>query len=186
MTILCIACQSPDIEEVVKENYRYFYCSHCHELHERALNPDYGRDITIPTRKGLCHLVAGGLLRKDDRFLLLKRRIYAFGYSFPAGHVEYQEKPFETLKREIMEETALQIKKGELIFEGEVTNHKCRYGADIHYWYFYDCDYRASPIVLNPESEAYGWYTLQEALKLDLVPQARFIMNRLSSDERIT
>ncbi len=179
MANLCKTCKSARIEEIVKENHRYFYCNDCKTINERSLNTDYGKDVVVASNEGIIHLCAGGLLRKNNKVLMLKRRVYAFGYSFPAGHLEYKEKPFETLKREVLEETALHLKEGKLIFEGEVPNHKCRYGADRHIWYFYDCTFVPGTVVLNPESETYGWYTADEVAKLDLVPQATYLFENV-------
>lgn len=179
MAMHCIVCQTQDIEEVVKENKRYFFCSNCNKIYERSFDPDYGRDISIATEQGLTHLVAGTLIWKEDKFLLLKRRVYTFGYSFPAGHIEYREKPEATLAREVAEETSLRIKKSKLIYEGLLNEHKCRYGADQHYWYFYESQCYPGEVILNSESESYGWYTPDEAAKLDLVPQARYIYNQI-------
>ncbi len=180
MSITCLTCHTPNIKEVVHDNKRFFYCDECQKLYERACNTTYGKDVAIPTNKGLTHLIAGGLIRYNAQFLLLKRRAYPFGYAFPAGHVEYQEEPVETLKREVLEETGLKLKDYHKIFEGEIKTSKCRYGADNHYWYFYECTYDKKELpVLNSESEGIGWFTKDEAVSLPLIPSAYYLITQV-------
>ncbi len=178
MAQLCIECDSDKIDEVVKENKRYFFCHACQKLHDRAIDTAYGADVTIPTEKGIIHLIAGALIKNGRQFLLIKRRAYPFGYALPAGHIEYGETPLETLHREILEETGLKVKKSTLLFEGEIHN-KCRYGADRHIWYFYKCQCEPGIPLLNPESEGIGWYSPEEVSSLNLIPSARYLFNEV-------
>jgi 8-oxo-dGTP pyrophosphatase MutT (NUDIX family) len=168
----CIVCNHPDVTEVVEHNRRYFFCSHCNKLHERAIDTDFGSNIEIQTPAGIKHVIVGALITQEDQILLLKRRAYPYGYAFPAGHVEYEEKPLATLVREVNEETGLIVKNPKLIFEGDIDN-KCRYGANIHLWYFYYCEFEAGVPIFNAESEAIGWYTLKEIEKMDLIYSAK-------------
>ncbi len=177
MSLQCMVCKGKNITEVVQENRRYFLCDSCDKLYERAYDSTYGRDIAINTGKGIYHVVSSGCIVNDqNQFLLIKRRSYPFGYTFPGGHVEYAEKPLDALKREIFEETGLRVRTSELIFEGEIAITKCRYGADSHVWYFYKCNCEPGNLVLNPESEISAWYTHEEALSLDLTPSARYLL----------
>lgn len=57
------------------------------------------------------HLGVYGLIIKDEKILLVKkaRGAYTGKYDFPGGSFEHGEKPIETLKREIMEETNMEV-----------------------------------------------------------------------------
>lgn len=179
MSLTCITCTDANIEEVVEGNKRYFFCRACNQLYERAVDSTYGRDLSINTDQGVVHVVASAVIHKDDKCLLIKRRSFPFGYSFPGGHLEYAETPMATISREIFEELGLQLLQAELIFEGKIDITKCRYGADSHYWYLYRCRVEDNPVVLNPESESADWFTYKEALELDLTPSARHIFETI-------
>lgn len=180
MAITCIRCRNKNIKEVVEDNKRYYFCDDCKKLYERALDSRYGKDIAIGTHEGkLVHLSVGGLIRNGNKFLLIKRRGFPFGYSFPAGHIEHNEKPNNALKREIVEELGLRIKKATLVFNDVLDWNKCRYGADSHIWYFYECECEPGTPILSPECEAIGWYSLEEAQKLELVPIAQFFIREI-------
>lgn len=58
-----------------------------------------------------------GIITKQGKALLVKRRRepYANTWMFPAGFVDYGEHPEETVKREVKEETGLEVKKAEFM-----------------------------------------------------------------------
>lgn len=59
------------------------------------------------------HLGAYGLLIKDDKILLIKKKTgpYDGKLDLPGGTIEFKERPTETLKRELLEETGIEVKK---------------------------------------------------------------------------
>ncbi len=179
MRITCINCHTDRIEEVVKGNRRYYYCSNCDKLYERAFDTSYGKDISINDPHGIMHVCVGAIIKQANRYLLIKRRAFPFGYALPAGHVEYGEKPLDGLKREVYEETSLVVTNCELLYEGEVPGSKCRYGADRHYWHYYACFFESGLPFLNTESESVGWYSTEEMKELELIPSAKFIFNKI-------
>lgn len=179
MSLACLVCSSAQVQEVMESNRRYFYCETCQKLYERAHDSTYGRDIAINTDEGVYHLVSSAVIWKNNRFLLIKRRSYPFGYTFPGGHLEYSEEPLQALKREVFEELGLKVKKAKLFFEGRIDVTKCRYGSDRHIWYLYHCICEDSTPILNPESESADWYTKEEALTLELTPSAHHIISEL-------
>lgn len=183
MSVTCIGCNSQNIQEIVKENRRYIYCEDCKQVYERAIDTTYGRDRVINTEEGVVHECVGALIQKDGQYLLIKRRAYPFGYGLPAGHVEYNEAIPDALKREVFEETGLTLTNCETLFEGFVPGSKCRYGADRHIWHYYACDYEGEAPFLNSESEAIGWYSLADIQKLDLIPSAQFIFDKVLRGE---
>src|SRR6266542_914331 len=169
MTI-CIICQGDEIAEVVQENLRYYYCKTCNRLYERAHTSRYGRDIAIKKQEGVWHTSVGAVIKNDERILLVKRRSYPFGYDFPAGHVEYGEEPIDAVQREVLEETGLRVTETELLYQGEMVGNKCKYGADHHNWFFFECQYIEGRPFLNSENETYGWFSKEEVKKLMLIP----------------
>ncbi len=63
------------------------------------------------------HLGVYGLIINDNKVLLVKkaRGAYTGKYDLPGGSIEHGEKPIETLKRELMEETGVQVASAMLI-----------------------------------------------------------------------
>lgn len=60
---------------------------------------------------------AGVLIDEDRRVLLIRRRIEPFqgAWALPAGYQEIDEDPRETVRREVREETGLEVEPGELL-----------------------------------------------------------------------
>ncbi len=171
MVVRCFVCQGENIEEVVKNGRRYFYCSQCDKLYERA----YDRLLNSKFSGEKKHITVGGLIHNQDRILMMKRRVFPFGFDFPAGHLEHGETPTQTLEREILEETGLRISNPLLIYQGDVPGSKCRYGVDEHYWYFFSCDCLDNTPFLNHEGESAGWFQVDEIRHLDLIPSAQHL-----------
>lgn len=59
----------------------------------------------------------GAVIVKDDKVIMVKRNRdpYKGTWMFPAGFVDYGEHPEDTLKREVREETGLEVMKFEFI-----------------------------------------------------------------------
>lgn len=59
------------------------------------------------------HLGVYGILIEDNKILLIKKKTgpYDGKLDLPGGTIEFKERPTETLKRELLEETGLKVKK---------------------------------------------------------------------------
>jgi 8-oxo-dGTP diphosphatase len=182
-TITCLICEGQEVEEVVHENRRYYYCHSCHKLHERAFDSRYGKDILIVTPEGPMHFSVGALIRNRDKILLIKRRSYPYGYSFPAGHIEYNEVPLKAVQREVLEEIGLKLSQIELLFHGVIKDNKCRYGVNIHMWHFYTAIVDDDTPIINSEIESVTWQTIADASNLDLVPVARYLLKHVIQNQ---
>ena len=68
------------------------------------------------------HLGVYGLIINNGKILLVKkaRGAYTGKYDLPGGSIEHGEKPIETLKRELMEETGTIIKNINLLVADSV------------------------------------------------------------------
>jgi len=78
------------------------------------------------------HLGVYGLLIKDNKLLLIKKKTgpYDGKLDLPGGSIEFNEKPVDTLKREFMEETGIEITKYEL-FDADSASPIWNYQKDI-------------------------------------------------------
>ena len=69
------------------------------------------------------HLGVYGLIIKENKILLIKKITgpYDDKLDLPGGTIEYQERPEDTLKRELMEEVGIEIKDYEIYNSDSVT-----------------------------------------------------------------
>lgn len=115
--------------------------------------------------------------RKDDRYLALKRLKegnYANQWEFPGGKRFANETQLETLRREILEETALTVKifpKKEL----EVV-HKDNQGSIRIV--LYKANYLGGEIK-HPEHQGFGWFSLEELLGIQMIQPDELVKEAL-------
>ena len=64
--------------------------------------------------------VVAAMIQKNDRILIAKKTSPSISWEFPGGKIEIGESKEEALKREIMEELAVQIEVGEHIGQSNV------------------------------------------------------------------
>ncbi|MDD5489661.1 MAG: nucleotide exchange factor GrpE [Candidatus Moranbacteria bacterium] len=119
------------------------------------------------------------VLIRDDKILVLKRSLkwkkgdnrYAGKYDLPGGAAEYGEIVAEALKREVKEETNLEIEVGPVI---QVSDSEKEYSLDetggkrmkvyvkgirlIAY-------HKSGEVKLNEENESFEWLTFNDAIK---------------------
>ncbi|HCR36409.1 hypothetical protein A2130_02200 [Candidatus Woesebacteria bacterium GWC2_33_12] len=103
----------------------------------------------------------------DGKFLVTKRSpINDFLPNFfdiPGGTVEFGEDPKEALKREIFEETGLEVKIERPIYIYSEVQKEERHQI----WIIYECEFKGGEIKLNPEEHnEYKWVDSKEAQKL--------------------
>lgn len=103
----------------------------------------------------------GVMITRGDKILLGKRK-GAHGeatYGWAGGHVEFGETLEETARREVFEETGLEVIDLEIICVNNIIEYNKHY---------VDVEFRASvkpgePEVREPDKlESWGWYSLEE------------------------
>jgi 8-oxo-dGTP pyrophosphatase MutT (NUDIX family) len=125
------------------------------------------------------HYSVGIFLKKDNKYLLIDRKKFPFGYSVSAGHVDEGETPEQTLIRETKEELGLDVKNYKLIWEGELDFDTCRRGISCHYFYLFEIEAEGEVKIEEDEIKGYGWFNKEEARKLKLTPAAEYFFNFL-------
>ena len=118
----------------------------------------------------------GIMIMKDGKVLLAKRKgSHGEGeYAFPGGHLEYMESFEDCARREMKEETGVEIDNIHFLFLANVKKY-----APKHYVHIgLTADWKAGvPQILEPEkSEQWEWFDLNK------LPEPMFEMCKLSFD----
>lgn len=114
--------------------------------------------------------VGAVIMRADGKVLLLKSQKWHGKYVVPGGHIELGETLEHALRREIREETGLEINDIEFIkpteFIFDPAYHKRRHFIFLDFF----CKTGGSDVKLNDEAQEYAWASPEGALKLPLEP----------------
>ena len=116
------------------------------------------------------------LVHPETRKLLLGRRTDTHNMCSPGGKVEVGESPLQGVVRETLEEANVQVTSVKF-YDYEM--HTAENGKNWTSFMFYSDDFDPSTIK-NQESEVepWDWYTLDEALDMDLFPPTRKSIER--------
>jgi 8-oxo-dGTP diphosphatase len=123
--------------------------------------------MTKPYQKNAVH----GLIKNGNKYLITRRskvNDWKPGeWDIAGGTVEFGElNPKEALAREILEETGLVVKIGNLIHLYSSMSGPLRH----QFQFVYECDYQGGDIKLDPEEhEEFRWVSVEEMGKLNLI-----------------
>ena len=115
-------------------------------------------------------LVTVGALvfNSEGEALFLKSHKWHGLYGIPAGKVEYGEKLIDALRREIKEETGLEIYDIRFLTVQEIIRDP-DFFMDQHFVSVnYTCKTEENRVVLNDEAEEFLWALPENALKIEL------------------
>ena len=108
------------------------------------------------------------IFNTENKIFLMRSHKWHNRYTIPGGHLELGETMIEALKREVREETNLDIYDPEFIcwqefiFDDQFLKRK-------HFIFFdFACKTDSKDVVLNSEGQEYVWTILDNALSLDL------------------
>ncbi len=136
-------------------------------------------------KKQIIPVVVAAIINQKNQFLLTKRseideedsQSYRDYWQLPGGSVEFGEKPEETLHREMKEELGTQVNIISLLPKIFTEIRQNWQGVFIVYL----CQLKNphAKIILNSEASEYGWYTLDEVLKLNTLPGTTAIIKEV-------
>lgn len=116
-------------------------------------------------------------IRKDNTFLLTKRihldpedkKLYHGAWQLPGGGLEFGENTHQCLHREIKEEVGVEIEIIALI--PRIYTEVRRNWQGLFIVYVCKLLDKETEIKLNNEASEYGWFTLEQTLKLKTLPR---------------
>jgi len=104
-----------------------------------------------------------GAIISNGKVLLLHRKVPDV-WEFPGGRIEYGEHPEETTRREVKEETNLDVKVNGILGIGSTIRPDCMHELVI----VYECKVNKGDIKLyEVEHSEYRWFKYKEILKIE-------------------
>jgi nucleoside triphosphatase len=129
------------------------------------------------------------IFNKENKVFLMTSPKWKGKYVIPGGHIELGETIEQALKREIKEETNLNIYDIRFVMMQEFV-----FGKEFHkkkHFIFLDyfCKTEGNEVVLNEEGTDYVWVDIDEALNLPIEPYTRNLIleykNRFNKNNNI-
>ena len=121
--------------------------------------------------------VGGLILGQDGKILLVRSERFNNKWVVPGGHIEFGEPIITALKREIFEETGLEVEVQELLMVKDLINHE--HFRDRHILlHNYLCTTSQKEVRLNHEAQEYRWVTITQALGMNLGENTRELIHK--------
>lgn len=146
----------------------YNFCPKCGRPLEQVIIDNLQRDVCPngdSTHWNDCTICAGGVLIKDDRALLVRRTQNPGKGNWinPGGFVEQTDHLDEAVVREFSEELGIQVRAKRVVMVGDQPRERAH-----NVYVTFQVEYLSGKIQLNPENDAYGFYSLAEMENLQV------------------
>lgn len=168
---ICMRCYKDGVMRLDTLRPIRYECPHCGHNAERSY---YFGDLQawVDEAGELWHRSACIFVeRPDGRFLFFKRNEFPVGLTLPAGHVDTGELPLEAGRRELKEETKLDVDVNELGCL-EVIGDACSAAADRHVCHVFHAvvsDNETARVNISDEGSGPLWLSLQEAKEIGMI-----------------
>ncbi|MDO8467241.1 MAG: NUDIX hydrolase [bacterium] len=127
---------------------------------------------------------SGVIVRHRGKILMLDRLKGVLGWACPAGHRDSEEFPLDCAKRELFEETDIDLAKARnlgLVLHSEISNNACGRGANSHVWHVYSLEVNDDYFKLKEPTKHsdMNWFSPEEIAKMNLEPVWRLILEEV-------
>jgi nucleoside triphosphatase len=112
--------------------------------------------------------VGAMILAPDGKLLLLRSHKWRDKYVVPGGHIELGERMEEALRREVKEETGLDIYDVQFVCFQEFVYDDAFWKRRHFIFFDYVCRTDSTTVVLNDEAEEHVWVPVEDALEMDV------------------
>lgn len=138
---------------------------------------------TIP--QGPVVTVGALIFNSNSEVLMIRTPKWSNHWGIPGGKTKFGETSEQALRREIREETNLEIEDIRFVLVQDCI-HSPEFYRDAHFLLLnYRCRCVGSNAVrLNEEAVEFGWVTIEEAAKLDLNEPTRVLLHAVMSAEK--
>ncbi len=106
------------------------------------------------------------IFNAEGKLFLMSSHKWRGKWVVPGGHIELGERMEDALRREVKEETNLEIRDIEFVCFQEFVYDE-RFWKRCHFLFFdFACRTDSTDVQLNDEAQEYAWVTVDEALKM--------------------
>ncbi len=113
------------------------------------------------------------ILNQDGALFLMRSHKWRDRYVVPGGHIELGESMVQALRREVKEETGLDIHDVEFLCFQEFIYDEAFWKRRHFIFFDFVCQAGSTEAVLNSEAEEYRWVRPDEVLDLPVEPYTR-------------
>ena len=138
-----------------------------------------------PELNGLPVVTVGALIfNAAGQALMIRTQKWSHLWGIPGGKIKFGEQSVEALRREIKEETGLNIEEIQFVFVQDCIHSKEFY-RDAHFVLLnYTCRCVDNPHVqLNDEAQEFRWVSLDEALAMELNQPTRILLETVLAND---
>lgn len=122
-------------------------------------------------------ITVGALIfNRKSQILFVKSNKWKGQYGIPAGKLHYGEKIIDGLKREVKEETNLEVYDLKFLLRQEIINPKDFFKKSHFVSLNYTCKAKNTSVKLNNEAQSYKWIAAENSLKLKLNKPTKELM----------
>lgn len=124
------------------------------------------------------------IFNKEGKLLICKSHKWDNKYVIPGGHIEYGEKIKDALKREILEETNLEVYDIKLLSINEnILDNE--FHQDKHFIFLdFICKSKSSKVSLNDEAQSFKWVDLEKIEKYNIGNMLKKLIKEIKKGDK--
>ncbi len=125
------------------------------------------------------------IFNEKNRLLIVKTHKWKGNYTIPGGHVELGERLEEAVKREIREETGLEMTRADFLCHQQFI-YDDSFWEKRHFIFFdFVCRVEKGEVQLNEEAQEYAWVDLDDVHNYPIDKYLKFALSQLRDNPHI-